>query len=120
MEYSSILYDVELPSNHHRQAKHQMEEEEGPCSRHQTALAKALVFYYPFAGRLREGPECKLVVDCNAQGVLFVEVNADVTLDQFGHLQPPFPCFQELLYKVPSSNGVIDCPLYLTYTGPIN
>ncbi|KAF7846391.1 hypothetical protein BT93_L4470 [Corymbia citriodora subsp. variegata] len=77
-------------------------------------LAQALVFYYPFAGRLRELPGRKLVVDCNEEGVMFVESDADVTLDQFGDaLQPPFPCLEELLFDVPSSSAVLDAPLLL-------
>ncbi|GLT95448.1 hypothetical protein SLE2022_131290 [Rubroshorea leprosula] len=78
------------------------------------ALAKALVFYYPFAGRLREGPDRKLIVDCTGEGIMFIEADADVTLDQFGDaLYPPFPCFEELLYDVPGSSGVLNCPLLL-------
>ena len=34
------------------------------------ALAQALVFYYPFAGRLREGPGRKLILECTAEGVM--------------------------------------------------
>ncbi|KAH1071634.1 hypothetical protein AAZX31_03G223800 [Glycine max] len=78
------------------------------------ALAQTLVFYYPFAGRIREGPGRKLVVDCTGEGVMFIEADADATLDQLGDtLQPPFPCFEQLLYDVPGSEGVIDCPLML-------
>ncbi|XP_019427438.1 PREDICTED: benzyl alcohol O-benzoyltransferase-like [Lupinus angustifolius] len=78
------------------------------------ALAQTLVFYYPFAGRLREGADRKLMVDCNEEGVLFVEADADVTLEQFGDsLQPPFPCFEELLNDVPGSEGILHTPLLL-------
>ncbi|XVE90363.1 hypothetical protein DITRI_Ditri20bG0071600 [Diplodiscus trichospermus] len=76
------------------------------------ALAATLVFYYPLAGRLREGPNRKLMVDCTGEGVLFVEADADVTLEEFGDaIYPPFSCFEELLYEVPGSNDLLNCPL---------
>nr|XP_010933015.1 benzyl alcohol O-benzoyltransferase [Elaeis guineensis] len=78
------------------------------------ALAKTLVHYYPFAGRLREGARRKLVVECTGEGVLFIEADADVRLEQFGDaLQPPFPCLEELLYNVEGSGEVLNAPLLL-------
>ncbi|KAJ4724399.1 Benzyl alcohol O-benzoyltransferase [Melia azedarach] len=78
------------------------------------ALSKALVFYYPLAGRLREGPNRKLTVDCSGEGVLFIEAEANFKLKQLGSaIQPPFPYLDELLYNVPGSDDILGCPLLL-------
>ncbi|XP_065871505.1 benzyl alcohol O-benzoyltransferase-like [Euphorbia lathyris] len=78
------------------------------------AIAQTLVFYYPFAGRLREDPSGKLVVECTGEGVLFTEADADVTLEQFGYpLAPPFPCLDQLLFDVPGSSQILNAPLVL-------
>jgi hypothetical protein len=78
------------------------------------ALAKTLVFFYPLAGRLREVHGRKVIVDCNDEGVLFIEADADVTLEEFGDaLQPPFPCLDELLFDVPGTSDVINTPILL-------
>ncbi|KAJ4837269.1 hypothetical protein Tsubulata_017325 [Turnera subulata] len=78
------------------------------------ALAEALVYYYPLAGRLREGPDMKLIVDCTGEGALFVEADADVTLAQLGDtIQPPCPYLDQLLYDVPGSSGLFGRPLLL-------
>jgi hypothetical protein len=77
------------------------------------ALAKVLVLYYPFAGRLREAPAGKLAVDCTGEGVLFVEADADVALEDFGGLHPPFPGWDNLLHDVPGSQAITNSPLLL-------
>ncbi|KAL5066846.1 hypothetical protein RYX36_017733 [Vicia faba] len=85
------------------------------------ALARTLVFYYPFAGRLREGPGRKLMVDCNEEGVLFIEADADVSLKDFGDaLQPPFPCLDQLLFDVPGSSQVLNTPLMVIQVTRLN
>ncbi|KAG9449482.1 hypothetical protein H6P81_009447 [Aristolochia fimbriata] len=77
------------------------------------ALAKLLVFYYPFAGRIREGKNRKLIVETTGDGVVFVEADADVGLHEFGDVQPPCPCIEDLLFDVPGSAAVVGGPLLL-------
>ncbi|OAY81984.1 Benzyl alcohol O-benzoyltransferase [Ananas comosus] len=88
---------------------------EDPATVIRDALAKALVFYYPLAGRLREGAGRKLAVECTAEGAVFAEADADVRLDDLeGALRPPFPCHEELLCPLQQgSTGsyIVDCPL---------
>nr|GMD78100.1 methanol O-anthraniloyltransferase-like [Ipomoea batatas] len=88
---------------------------EDPAMAIKEGLAKALVFYYPLAGRIFEGENGKLIVNCNGKGVLFVEAQANVKLEQLGDksMQPPCPYLKQLLNTVSGSNGIIDCPLLL-------
>ncbi|CAI9755534.1 unnamed protein product [Fraxinus pennsylvanica] len=77
-------------------------------------VAKALVYYYPLAGRIVEGAERRLVVDCSGEGVLFVEADAYIMIEQLGDsILPPCPLKEELLHNVPGSEGIIGCPLLL-------
>ncbi|XP_042035059.1 benzyl alcohol O-benzoyltransferase-like [Salvia splendens] len=78
------------------------------------AIAKALVFYYPLAGRLREHTGRKLVVECTGQGVMFAEADADATLQHFGEdaLYPPFPNLDDISLEMPNNLGIWgDIPL---------
>ncbi|KAK9137613.1 hypothetical protein Sjap_008207 [Stephania japonica] len=84
--------------------------QEGPVRVIRKAIAKALVFYYPLAGTVREGPCRKLSVECTGEGLLFIEAEADVKLDQFSdaELLPPFPSLDQLLYVVSDQSDVLN------------
>ncbi|CAI9106648.1 OLC1v1005851C1 [Oldenlandia corymbosa var. corymbosa] len=87
--------------------------EEDPAKVIKAALAETLVLYHPFAGRLIEGPENKLAVECTGDGVAFVEADADVTLEELGEeeLQPPFPYLEDLLCNIPDTGGILHPPI---------
>ncbi|XP_050152489.1 alcohol acyl transferase 2-like isoform X2 [Malus sylvestris] len=91
-----------------------LNENRNPIKVIREALSRALVYYYPLAGRLKEGPNKMLMVDCNGEGILFVEASADVTLEQLGDkILPPCPLLEEFLFNFPGSDGIIGCPLLL-------
>ena len=77
------------------------------------AVAGALVYYYPMAGRLRKLPGVnKLAVDCTGEGVVFVEAYADVRLEDLGQpLLPPYPCVEEFMGDAGDIRDVVDKPL---------
>ncbi|KAL8456957.1 hypothetical protein ACS0TY_034980 [Phlomoides rotata] len=52
------------------------------------ALGRALVYFYPLAGRLMKGEDGRLEIDCNADGVLFVAAESDGVLDDLGDFAP--------------------------------
>lgn len=88
------------------------------------ALSKALVYYYPVAGRLRNGNKGKLVVDCCGEGVIFRGGIADIKLAELcnavdgdgngsgNELKPPFPVWDKLLVDdIWGCNFITDSPL---------
>ncbi|CAH9145730.1 unnamed protein product [Cuscuta epithymum] len=90
------------------------DDDDDPASLIKDGLAKALVYFYPLAGRLFEGPNKKLTVDCNGEGVLFVRAEADLPLRKLGRfVQSPSPYLRKLLHHVPGSDGITGAPLLL-------
>uniref|UniRef100_A0A453QC34 Shikimate O-hydroxycinnamoyltransferase n=1 Tax=Aegilops tauschii subsp. strangulata TaxID=200361 RepID=A0A453QC34_AEGTS len=53
-----------------------------------TALGKALVAFYPMAGRLRVGAHGRLEIDCNGKGMLFLMAYSRLTINDFRDLKP--------------------------------
>ncbi|POO03026.1 Transferase [Trema orientale] len=69
------------------------------------ALGKVLVPFYPLAGRLRIDNTGRLEVDCNAEGVLFVEAETSSVLDELGDFTPTME-LRKLVPPVDRSRGV--------------
>eukprot|EP00253_Pinus_taeda_P035476 PITA_35476 len=87
---------------------------EDPVPSIKEALAKLLVHYYPFAGRVRDADDKgKLIMDCTGEGALFVEADADIALEDFGVLSPSLPRALDFINYVPISRPITESPLLL-------
>lgn len=69
------------------------------------ALARALVPFYPMAGRLRRDDDGRVEIDCNGEGVLFVEAESDGVVDDFGDFAPTLE-LRQLIPAVDYSLGI--------------
>ncbi|KAK3026920.1 hypothetical protein RJ639_040326 [Escallonia herrerae] len=77
------------------------------------ALSKALVAYYPLAGRLKESNQHELQIECSGEGVWFVEACANCALDTVNHFDSVMSIpFDKLLPQHPLEDEGLD-PLVL-------
>nr|UWM25202.1 hydroxycinnamoyl CoA:shikimate/quinate hydroxycinnamoyl transferase [Eleutherococcus senticosus] len=77
------------------------------------ALSNVLVSFYPMAGRLGRDEEGRVEVDCSAQGVLFVEAEADSNIDDFGDFRPSLE-LRRLVPAVDYSGDISSYPLVVS------
>ncbi|RZC93370.1 hypothetical protein C5167_035885 [Papaver somniferum] len=74
------------------------------------ALSKVLVPFYPVAGRLIRDENGRVEIDCNGEGVLFVEAETTSVIDEFGDFAPTLE-FRQLIPTVQFSGDMSSYPL---------
>lgn len=75
------------------------------------ALEKVLVHYYPLAGRLTISAQGKLIIDCTGEGAVFVEAEANCSLEEIGDITKPDPeTLGKLVYDIPGAKNILEMP----------
>ncbi|XP_062007954.1 shikimate O-hydroxycinnamoyltransferase-like [Rosa rugosa] len=74
------------------------------------ALSKALVPFYPMAGRLKRDDDGRIEIDCNGEGVLFVVAETSSVIDDFGDFAPTLE-LRKLIPTVDYAAGIASYPL---------
>ncbi|KAK7387277.1 hypothetical protein VNO78_27952 [Psophocarpus tetragonolobus] len=81
------------------------------------ALSKALVYYYPLAGKIVTFDDGKLGINCNADGVPFLEATANCELSSLHYLEGiDVPTAQKLVIDNPSQYETSHHPLVFKVT----
>nr|BAA87043.1 N-hydroxycinnamoyl/benzoyltransferase [Ipomoea batatas]BAJ14795.1 hydroxycinnamoyl-CoA quinate hydroxycinnamoyltransferase [Ipomoea batatas] len=76
------------------------------------ALSNVLVSFYPMAGRLARDGEGRIEIDCNEEGVLFVEAESDACVDDFGDFTPSLE-LRKFIPTVDTSGDISSFPLII-------
>lgn len=81
------------------------------------ALSKVLVYYYPLSGKIVTFDDGKLGINCNADGVPFLEANANCELSSLYYLEGiNVPTAQKLVFNNPSQDSTSYHPLAFKLT----
>ncbi|XP_072976357.1 acyl transferase 4-like [Typha angustifolia] len=81
------------------------------------ALSKALVKYYPFAGRFVDSEHGDVRVACTGEGAWFIEATADCSLEDVQYLDHPLVIPQDELLPEPSQEiEPLNVPVMLQVT----
>ncbi|CAL4977644.1 unnamed protein product [Urochloa decumbens] len=77
-------------------------------ARLKAAMAKALVAFYPLAGRLGVDSSGRVEIDCNGKGALFVVARADdITIDEIKDVKPSPELRRQLVPRIEPSSVVM-------------
>lgn len=74
------------------------------------ALSKVLVPFYPYAGRFMHDHSGRLEIDCNGEGVLFVEAVTNAVVNDLGDFAPTPELEAALVPTVDCSGGISSFP----------
>ncbi|KAJ4709561.1 Hydroxycinnamoyl-CoA shikimate/quinate hydroxycinnamoyl transferase, partial [Melia azedarach] len=77
------------------------------------SLSHILVPFYPIAGRLGKTEDGGNVVECNGEGVLFIEAETDCVIDDLGDFSQGFKLLP-LIPTVDDTQDVSSRPLLMT------
>ncbi|KAM3336982.1 shikimate O-hydroxycinnamoyltransferase [Capsicum galapagoense] len=76
------------------------------------SLSNVLVSFYPMAGRLARDEHGRIEINCNNEGVLFVEAESDYCIDDFGDFTPSLE-IRKLIPSVDTSGDISTLPLVI-------
>lgn len=83
------------------------------------AIGKSLVPFYPMGGRLIRQEDGRVAINCQGQGVLFVEADSEAYIDDFGDFAC-HPAMQELVPKVKPTEDLESYPLLVLQVSQCN